>query len=371
MESFIWGSHFETDIREVDDQHKRLVVLINNFGERMLQNILDNVQVEKTFQALVEYSQYHFKEEEELMATMQLDSRHTDGHLADHQNFLKDVKALSTEATESSTGCHHLHQYLIHWLAYHILGLDKNMARQIKSVKAGSSPEAAFNRGEMEVNAATEPLLAAVSSLFAQVSERNRELKELNRSLEEKVHERTKELLQANEQLEHLALTDALTGLPNRRHAMRQLRLLWDEAKNENVSLCCLMIDADGFKEVNDTWGHDAGDIVLQELAQALTHHTRTDDLTCRLGGDEFLVICPETDRNGGMHLGEMLRSRVADLRVPAGDGCWYGSISIGLGVMDDTMSGIDDLLKTADEGVYVAKRDGRNCVRTAQHPQG
>lgn len=82
MESFIWGSHFETDIREVDDQHRRLVELINNFSELMLQSILDHAQVEEMFNALADYSHYHFKEEEDLMSAMQLDNRHTDGHLA-------------------------------------------------------------------------------------------------------------------------------------------------------------------------------------------------------------------------------------------------------------------------------------------------
>jgi diguanylate cyclase (GGDEF)-like protein len=89
-----------------------------------------------------------------------------------------------------------------------------------------------------------------------------------------------------------------------------------------------------------------------------------SDDIVCRLGGDEFLVICPQTSLKGAQHIAEQTRTKVSALKVFAGSGFWYGSVSIGVAVRDDTMKKADDLLKAADKAVYIAKNDGKNCVR-------
>jgi hemerythrin len=134
----------------------------------------------------------------------------------------------------------------------------------------------------------------------------------------------------------------------------------------DGTPLACLMIDADGFKVINDTHGHDAGDAVLRALSAQLQHAVRTDDIVCRLGGDEFLIICTGTPLSGALKLAEAVRSEVAALRVPAGAGVWRGSISIGVAARTDAMKGVDDLMKEADLGLYAAKRNGRNCVATS-----
>jgi len=134
---------------------------------------------------------------------------------------------------------------------------------------------------------------------------------------------------------------------------------------DQNMAIqVCMMIDADHFKEVNDTYGHDAGDLVLRELATALKHAVRSDDIVCRLGGDEFFIICPQTDKAGGMHFAETICQSIAALRVPTGDGAWQGSVSIGVAARSDEMDNLDELMKLADEGVYLAKKAGKNCVR-------
>ena len=189
---------------------------------------------------------------------------------------------------------------------------------------------------------------------------------EANRAeLEKKVRERTEELHRANQALTEISLTDALTGLPNRRHALKQLKTLWEESTFSGSPISVMMIDADHFKEVNDTCGHDAGDLVLSELAKALRHAVRTDDLVSRLGGDEFLIICPNTGRSGGQQIAETVRKKVSDMRVPTGDGYWNGSVSIGVAVRNPDMQTFESLIKAADKGVYAAKQAGKNCVRT------
>ena len=127
--------------------------------------------------------------------------------------------------------------------------------------------------------------------------------------------------------------------------------------------MALLFLDLDRFKYVNDTLGHAAGDLVLVEVAARFKARIRQSDTVARLGGDEFLVICPGTPKEGALLLAEKLRASMEELCVPVGNGEWRGSISIGCAVRKEGMDSIDALMKAADEGVYVAKRRGRNCV--------
>jgi hemerythrin len=173
-------------------------------------------------------------------------------------------------------------------------------------------------------------------------------------------------LAAANLQFESIAATDLLTGLPNRRRAMTSIAQAWEESRRSGHSLACMLIDADGFKQVNDTWGHEAGDHVLRPLSSCLRDAFRNDDLVCRLGGDEFLVICPNTTLDGAVHIAELARQAVASLTVATGQDQWQGSVSIGLAVRGDGMANPEALIKAADDCVYQAKRRGRNCVASA-----
>ena len=240
------------------------------------------------------------------------------------------------------------------------------MAAQMKAIAVGASPAEAYEVEEAAAEGATGPLLTALSGLFEQVSERNRELVHLAQVLEERVEQRTRELVEANQKLETLSLTDSLTGLPNRRHARHWLETLWQESEAEGHALACVMLDADHFKTVNDTHGHDAGDRVLVEFGHAVRDALRTDDVVFRLGGDEFLVLCPRTDLDGALQVAEQIHQAVTALRVPTGEGHWTGSASIGVAVRRPGMSGLDELIQLADRGVYLAKAQGRNCVRSA-----
>lgn len=368
MESFKWGPQFKTGIAEIDEQHKKLVGLLNDFGkalsmEELSQKILDQV-VENT----AEYAKVHFQTEESLMCRMGIDPRHHKNHVSNHNSFLVDILYIAESIDpEDSKGYHRLHNFLTRWLIYHILGIDQNMARQISAIENGLSPTEAFEREEIQPSGPTETLLVALCDLFSLVSDRNKALVELNQTLEARVAARTQELTQANRELEVISITDHLTQLPNRRYAMQQLHLLWEEAMEYGHPLCCMMIDADNFKEVNDVYGHDAGDLVIKSLGWELQDSIRSDDVVCRMGGDEFLAICPNTNLKGALHLAEQIRSKVSQLHVLVDNDLWHGSISVGVAVSDSTVKDLDTLLKIADNGVYEAKKNGRNCVRTTQ----
>ena len=363
MATFQWSSNFVTNLPKVDEQHRRLVDLINALGDHLSRDEIDESELDALFRELIDYTDYHFSEEERMMRRAGLDRRHVDRHSDSHRRFLHDIKLLKNgDGAQARDIASRTLDYLVHWLSYHILGQDQNMARQIESVNSGLDASAAFEAQERAQDAAVEPLLQTLNALLTQLFSRNQSLQELNRSLELRVDERTRALSEANARLKALSLEDALTGLSNRRHAMLQLEALWGECE----VLAALMIDADNFKQVNDHHGHAAGDAVLQELAKTLKHSVRTDDLVFRLGGDEFLVLCPNTDLAGAGTVAEHLRQCVGALHVATGDGFWTSSISIGIAGRTASMQDRHELMKAADDSVYRAKRAGRNCIRSA-----
>ena len=369
METFHWDERYETGIAEVDDQHRYLVALINRLGEQLAsaQQLAGAAALGAIFSELAHYAERHFSDEEELMLRSGLAPGYREEHHGLHRDFIAEVQRLYAAASGGAEGGTRILHFLMHWLAYHILGTDQAMARQIAAVQRGVSPEEALRRQwEGSDQRTTGPLLESLQALFHLVTQQNRELLELNATLEAKVAERTEALSAANRLLEHLAVTDVLTGLPNRRHALSRLGMFWAEAVARGEPLSAMMIDADGFKTINDTHGHEAGDEVLRTLARALRDGVRTDDVVCRLGGDEFIVLCPNTDLADALRVGEKLRRGVAELRVPAGAGAWHGSISVGVAEARD-IPRAEALLEVADAGVYAAKRRGRNCVATVQ----
>lgn len=371
MKSFLWEHCFVTGLDMVDEQHHYLVDLINQFGALLMKpEGASAEEIEALFAELARYTQYHFQEEEALMVQAHLDQRHISHHKKEHAQFLQDLTYMHAgETGKPAESAIALLQYLSNWLAFHILGSDQLMARILKAIEVGTSQQEAYRAHYKDRDPATATLLQAMSRLIEQVSERSRALFELNQTLEARVDERTHALSQMNRQLESMAMTDVLTGLPNRRHAMRILSREWDNAAAQGDALSCMMIDADGFKKINDTYGHDAGDTVLRVLARCLKEAVRNDDVVCRLGGDEFLIVCMHTGLDGAMTTAEKVRQDVSELRVKAGNGEWAGSVSVGVAQATPSLraQGVDAWLKKADEGVYLAKRNGRNCVATLQ----
>jgi hemerythrin len=367
MEQFVWDSFFETGLADVDTRHHGLVDLINRFGDLLLQpHNVDAGEVTHVLGELASYARVHFSEEEQLMISSGLDPRHVQAHVVNHADFLREVQRQGASLPGPAAGtAKALHGFLVSWLAFHILGVDQLMARQIAAVQAGASSSAAFRAIVKTQDPATATLVHSMERLFQQISDRNRELFELNQSLEARVEQRTEELCEVNRRLEGLALTDTLTGLANRRAAMRKLHVEWAAVESRHRPLSCIMIDVDGFKEVNDEFGHDAGDEVLRQIARCLSESVRSDDTVCRLGGDEFLVICCRTPMFGAMQVAKCIRHRVSELRVPLGSHKWRGSVSGGVAARGPAMAGPDDLLKAADQGLYVAKRAGRDRVET------
>ncbi|UCD74183.1 MAG: diguanylate cyclase [Phycisphaerales bacterium] len=173
-------------------------------------------------------------------------------------------------------------------------------------------------------------------------------------------------LKEANEQLHRSAITDALTGLPNRRAGLEQLQRQWAGANRIGSPLACIMVDIDHFKRVNDTHGHGVGDFVLLRTGQALRSAVRNDEMVCRIGGEEFLVICESATVKMAAVAAERLRSSIEELVMEYKDLSMKVTISLGVAQRTAEMAGVDDLLNAADAALYHAKNRGRNCVCTA-----
>jgi diguanylate cyclase (GGDEF)-like protein len=144
----------------------------------------------------------------------------------------------------------------------------------------------------------------------------------------------------------------------------------WRESTERGTTMAVMVVDVDNFKRINDTFGHDAGDRLLVTLSRELRHSVRTDDIVCRMGGDEFLIICPHTPQVGAENIAQSVWSGIRALRVPVGDAEWRGSISVGVAVRRPEMASIGDLIKAADEAVYAAKEGGRDRVVVAAAPR-
>ncbi|TAJ64980.1 PleD family two-component system response regulator [Brevundimonas sp.] len=162
-----------------------------------------------------------------------------------------------------------------------------------------------------------------------------------------------------------MAVTDALTGLHNRRYMAGQLQALMSRAGQGGDSVAVLVMDIDHFKLVNDGFGHDAGDEVLREFAVRLATNVRAIDLPCRLGGEEFVVVMPGASLEDATHVADRIRRDVGGQPFPIMSGAEALTVTVSVGVAAST--GVDDtpdaLLKRADEGVYEAKARGRNQV--------
>lgn len=165
-----------------------------------------------------------------------------------------------------------------------------------------------------------------------------------------------------------MAVTDALTGLYNRRYMETHLSHLVEHSINRGKPLSALAIDVDFFKAVNDTHGHDAGDKVLQELATRIRENIRNVDMACRVGGEEFIIILPATELHLAQKIAERIRKSIAGkpFNAAVNSGTLNVTVSVGLSTLTGANDKVEDFLKRADQALYAAKRGGRNRVVAA-----
>ncbi|MBK7875094.1 MAG: HDOD domain-containing protein [Planctomycetes bacterium] len=259
------------------------------------------------------------------------------------------------------------------WMMPGLSGLE--LCRSLRRIESGRDIFFLLLTGRDEEDRVVEAFDAGVDDFIAKPfnarilmarikgGQRVIELKEQVETERRTVRSQVAELGVLTRKLRTAALTDVLTELPNRRYAMKKLEQEWDSSIRNNRPLSLIMIDIDHFKKVNDVHGHDIGDVVLKETANVLRTTARQGEEPARLGGEEFLVLCPNTSLVQAKACAERLRAAIEANKIRGGS--FDGHVTASLGVAERTADTAtpDALIKCADEAVYAAKSGGRNRV--------
>lgn len=209
---------------------------------------------------------------------------------------------------------------------------------------------------------ADNPMRSIVSRLMAAIGTLEKRLDKIS-VISDHYQAQLKEM---NERLGEIAHTDLLTGLPNRRDMLERLKSEISRAQRSNQVFSVLEIDIDHFKHVNDNYGHIVGDQILASIAELMQTSLRSCDTCARWGGEEFLVLLPDTDSNGARVIAERLRQEIAGYTFKSHEQSLNKTISIG-GMCYRSIQTLDELLQITDNMLYQAKISGRNCVRFAE----
>jgi len=198
---------------------------------------------------------------------------------------------------------------------------------------------------------------------FAELRARLRSMLRIKR-LQEALEEREKELLEVNKKLTYMSQTDGLTGLDNRRHLNERIEEMFHHAQRLTEPFSCVMCDLDKFKSVNDTYGHQAGDEVLKQMAALLKDEAREIDRVGRYGGEEFMLLLPGTVLDAAVTFAERVRKRIEAHTFTFDGGTLQRTASFGVsGWPHPAINESDGLVRAADDALYVAKETGRNRV--------
>lgn len=205
------------------------------------------------------------------------------------------------------------------------------------------------------------PLLAELDALGDKYVRLNRQLAKITK-IGDRMQVQMRELNQA---LELASLSDPLTGLPNRRSIMKRLKTEVSRVDRGGLPFALVMVDIDHFKLINDTHGHDIGDTAIVAVARTLRQITRDYDVCARWGGEEFLILLPDSSIESASATAEKLRRGVAEVRIPHQGINVTLTISLGV-ALHERHTSLDRCIQQADQALYMAKRAGRNRCHMA-----
>lgn len=470
---FPWNSNFETGIALIDEQHRRLVDLLNDLAAHLAYGAATPGLAE-VFSELSDYTQYHFETEEAIWKKYLACDEAFAEHQKNHRDFVSEMMRIKGEqaALENEEVIDEVVSFLTHWLAFHILESDKHMAKIVLALEQGMTLSEAKDKAVGEMSGAMRVLIETVLGMYDSLSSRTlqlmREVAERQRAeeglrLSRSVIDSTLEaifitdadglivdtnpafcfdlqcthqellarnirevkpgifgqkkmdeiwqiasvsghwageitgrdasgrieavwlalsavrsesganthyvglmssvsqLMQRHHSLEDAVHHDALTGLPNRRLLNDRLSQAMMRSRRNKKQLAVCFLDLDGFKQVNDTLGHDAGDEVLCIVAGRLNQLLRGNDTVARMGGDEFVLLLGDLESEAdAARLLDRVLSDIA-LPIPIRGEQVFVSASIGVSFYPKNQGESGQLLKHADEAMFVAKNAGKS----------
>lgn len=370
FEVFPWNKNFETGITIIDEQHKKLVSLLNKLAETLTRN--NQVEISRVFDELAEYANFHFETEETIWVTYFDDDSWLSSHQLAHATFLPKILELKEQNTNKPVveviEC--IVKFLIRWLAFHIIDNDKRMVFVVHNMNKGLSFEEAKVAADRKMNGSIRVLIEAVLAMYDGLSSRTLDLmreRHERQKIEEELHEANFQLRAANIRLEELAITDQLTGLFNRRHFHNIFKRELKRASREKAFLTLIILDIDFFKKLNDNYGHSEGDRVLAQVSNKLIDLCqRPGDYPFRLGGEEFGILAANLESQGAIEFAEIVRKGIEALNIPHkySDVTEILTVSIGaVSMIPNVTDTMDDYMSIADTRLYKAKNLGRNRV--------
>ena len=236
------------------------------------------------------------------------------------------------------------------------------LCRRIKAEPRFDTRQVMMLSGYSDVNAKVEAFRDGADDYVAKPFQPVELLARVSAS--RRVVEMQKQLVDMARQLEELSMRDGLTGVFNRRHFGTTIEQAFEQSRRYERPLSVALIDVDEFKSINDSLGHQAGDVVLTEIARRFSRSVRASDYVARYGGEEFVVLLPETQLQDAMSFGEKLRSTIAAAPIRV-DGCEIPvTVSVGTASLAHTrFTSPAEMIAAADQALYRAKRNGRNRV--------
>ncbi|MBZ7996575.1 diguanylate cyclase [Campylobacter canadensis] len=392
IQEAVWSSDLDIGLEEVDSEHrifmdliKKAYISINN----------SYVEFDKNFKEIIQHLLIHFRNEEAFMKAQGIYSKYIEEHQVIHSDFIIQIQNLQRNFIKVNSDSEVNYQvafainaidFIKEWLIFHIVGQDSDIAKQIELIQDKHiSAEEAYKTMQESKNKNVSILIKTINSLLKILEIRNSKLNEI----EQDVENRLKKSQEENERIisdnKMKSLTDQLTGIFNRRYAME---LLEDISKNENLIYSIISFDLDGFKGVNDTYGHEAGDKVLKVFSNTVEDYLiranyRGKDpmfhenkaFFCRFGGDEFAIILPNTNIDDALKLANGIHAAINNITVytDAGVVLWKGKSSLGVASKSLEHTTYNDVIKEADEYLYEVKNSGKNRVgsRNTKMQQG
>lgn len=479
LQIFPWNDNLATGLTDIDQQHRRLVELLNLLADHIVYQS-DLPALNQVFDELANYAAYHFTTEEAVWKETLPGDDWEISHRASHASFITEVQRLRAEEGIKPIGAivEDVLSFLTHWLAFHILDSDKRMAIAVQAIRQGMSIDDAKRHAEQTMNGALKVLVETVLGMYQHLSSRTlqlmreiiarqkmearlrlaanvfdntqesicivdgggliveanpafchitqcdhdeivgRPLAEMKQGLADDrslasiletattighwrgelwsrarsgepyvewltlsavrdetgklvnyvaVFSNVEQLIQREQAFRHMANHDALTGLPNRVLLNDRLELALANAERHGQFLAVCYMDLDGFKPVNDTFGHKVGDEVLKELARRLKGLLRSNDTVARLGGDEFVFLLGGL--SGIEQCCSLLERILATVQEPIVVAGATARVSASIGVSLFPLHGTrgEELLQRADQAMYQAKGSGKARYRLYQ----